>query len=95
MTPAGRTVGSAGVGWRSARVVAAVVVRPDLWATAAKVALRLAAPGWWHQWPPRPDPPGEYQRFRLETMYGRDAALAGHDVVAYLRWCRRIDRQWR
>jgi hypothetical protein len=70
---------------------AAVARRPDLWPTAVVVGLRMAGPGWWRQWPPRPLPPDDYTRFRLHTMYGAagDGRLGGDDTVRYLEWCRR------
>jgi hypothetical protein len=69
------------------RAALALLARPTLWPTAA----RLAPPGWWRRWPPRPLPPAEYVRFRTQTMYGDDGGrLAGDDLVAYLEWCRRM-----
>jgi hypothetical protein len=50
------------------RAALALLARPTLWPTAA----RLAPPGWWRRWPPRPLPPAEYVRFRTQTMYGDD-----------------------
>ncbi|MCU4183698.1 hypothetical protein K6U06_04950 [Acidiferrimicrobium sp. IK] len=72
---------------------AALVRRPDLWVTAARVGLRLARPGWWRRWPPRPWPDAGYLRFRMETMYGSSGApavMSGEDLVGYLEWCRRL-----
>jgi len=70
----------------------AVAVRPGLGPTAA----RMAPPGWWRRWPPRPWPPAEYVDFRTETMYGDEGgSLTGADLVTYLRWCRRMGHRAR
>jgi hypothetical protein len=62
---------------------------PGLWGTAAVTALRLAAPGWWHRWPPVPAPAPDYARFRLVTAYGEASGPPPpEDVVTYLRWVR-------
>ena len=75
-----------------ARAALAVAVRPGLWGVAVAQSLRLAAPGWWRRWPPLPLPAPEYLRFRLQTAYGDpEAHPSPHDVVAYLRWCRRSE----
>jgi hypothetical protein len=67
-------------------------VRPDLWPTAIVELWRLAAPGWWHRWPPVPRPDPEYLRFRLQTAYGDGAAgPSAGDLVEYLAWCRRMN----
>ena len=67
--------------------VLALVVRPLLWPTAA----RMAPPGWWRRWPPWPWPSAEYIRFRTQTMYGDDGGgVRGDDLVTYLKWCRRM-----
>ncbi|HVM66168.1 MAG TPA: hypothetical protein VMU14_14975 [Acidimicrobiales bacterium] len=67
----------------------AVLRRPDLWPTAVRQVLVLAAPGWWRRRPFLPLPDRDYLRFRLVTQYG-DAEHAPEpaDVVAYLHWCR-------
>ncbi len=52
----------------SLRAAGAVLARPRLWSSAA----RLAPPGWWRRWPPSPLPPADYVRFRTQTMYGDD-----------------------
>jgi non-ribosomal peptide synthetase component F len=71
--------------------VAAVVVRPRLWATAVVQLLALAPSGWWHRRPFLPLPDPDYYRFRLQTMYGdADHAPEPRDVVTYLEWCRRF-----
>jgi hypothetical protein len=81
--------GEAPAAW-SLPVVAAVVVRPNLWWVAGRQALRLAEPGWWRKWPPVPRPAAGYLAFRLECATGcaaRDATPA--EVVSYLEWCRK------
>jgi hypothetical protein len=71
----------------------ALVRRPSLWPTALRQALRLAPSGWWRRWPPLPQPDPTYLRFRMETAYGdADHDPEPADVVAYLAWCRRGDR---
>lgn len=67
----------------------AVLVRPWLWATAARQVMVLAPPRWWRRPPYLPLPDPAYLAFRLETMYGQRARPPQPgDVVAYLRWCR-------
>jgi hypothetical protein len=73
-------------------VVAAVAIRPRLWLVGVAVLLRLARPGWWRRWPLLPVPDAAYWRFRMVTAYGGtgDGWPAPGDVIAYLRWCRRL-----
>lgn len=70
-----------------------LIIHPELWPTAMAVGWRLAAPGWWRRWPPRPVPTEAYRRFRMQTFLGTDdsAPLAAADLVGYLRWCRRMN----
>ena len=71
------------------RAVGAVARHPSLWPTAARQALRLAAPGWWRHRPVLPLPDRDYLRFRLQTAYGDpDHDPEPDDLVTYLRWCR-------
>jgi hypothetical protein len=71
--------------------LAALWRRPDLWPTAARVAMTMVPSGWWRRWPPLPAPPPAYLRFRREAMYGDgEAPVQGADLVAYLQWCRRV-----
>ncbi|HLN15342.1 MAG TPA: hypothetical protein VK277_01200 [Acidimicrobiales bacterium] len=74
------------------RVFLTVLLRPGLWWVALVALRRLAAPGWWRRWPPLPAPDPHYWRFRLVTAYGseHDEPPSTDDVVAYLRWCRRM-----
>ncbi len=55
------------------------------------VALRRYAPvGWWRRPPFLPFPDERYWRFRMETAYGDEHAVADADDVAMvLRWSRR------
>jgi hypothetical protein len=83
-----------GLRWRTALgpVLGAVLIRPGLWAVALRTMGRLARPGWWHRWPLLPVPDVAYWHFRMVTAYGgagEGPPVAG-DVVAYLRWCRRM-----
>jgi hypothetical protein len=72
-----------------ARATVAVLVHPGLWGTGVVQLFRLAAPGWWHRWPPLPAPDPDYLRFRLQTQYGDpDREPEPADLVAYLKWCR-------
>lgn len=74
----------------TAGVVWAIVVRPWLWATALRQALRLAPHRWWRRAPYLPVPDADYLHFRLVTAYGGDgsARVDPQDLVTYLRWCR-------
>ena len=86
--------GSAATAW--ARAVAAVAVRPQLWATAVHQAVLLAPPGWWRRPPFLPLPDRAYLAFRLETMYGGATPFPEPgDLVGYLRWCRSYRRSLR
>ena len=66
-----------------------VAARPRLWGTAVRAGLRMAAPGWWHRWPPLPAPPEPYLRFRAQTSNGSEEPPSPAEVVDYLEWCRR------
>ncbi len=66
-----------------------MAVRPWLWATAARQAVRLAPHGWWRRRPFLPFPDAAYLRFRLQTQYGdSEREPEPDDLVAYLEWCR-------
>jgi hypothetical protein len=61
------------LGW--ARLGAALVVRPNLWPTAARQARLLGSPAW--------------RRFRMETQYGDPGhPPVAADALAWLEWCR-------
>lgn len=78
-------------GW--ARSAAAVAARPGLWPTALTQVRRLAPTGWWSRWPFLPLPDREWLAFRLRTAYGDPRhAPEPADVVAWLEWCRQMDR---
>ncbi|MGH9272791.1 MAG: hypothetical protein ACRDZ2_16150 [Ilumatobacteraceae bacterium] len=71
------------------QAIGAVAARPSLWPVALRQWRRLTPPGWWRRWPFLPAPSREYVRFRRLTQYGDSrTAVAGADVVNYLRWCR-------
>ncbi len=74
---------------------AAVLARPGLWATALRQGRRLAAPGWWRRRPFLPAPDPDYLRFRLETQYGAGGGFEAADLVAYLDWCKAMERETR
>lgn len=77
---------------RPGRTAVAVAARPGLWLTVLRLGWRTVPAGWWHRWPLVPNPPPAYVAFRAETMLGAagPGALAPAEVVAYLRWCRRM-----
>ncbi|HEX3455455.1 MAG TPA: hypothetical protein VHS03_12580 [Gaiellaceae bacterium] len=75
--------------WAAAAV--RVAARPRLWLTALRQARRLARPRWWARAPFVPVPDADYLRFRFETQYGAGAP-SSRDLVAYLEWCRAMDR---
>lgn len=75
------------------RIVAAVLRRVDLWATAVRQVKVLARRRWWARAPFLPLPDRDYLRFRMVTAYGGDgsgglSAARPADVVTYLEWCR-------
>ncbi len=84
------------------RAAALVAVRPPLWPTAARQAVRLARPRWWRRPPFLPVPDRDYLRFRFETQYGTRQDGPGQDgvrwatrpdprdLVTYLEWCREM-----
>lgn len=88
---------TAGVGPGAGALVRAVVVRPRLWPTALRQAVRLARPGWWRRAPFLPVPDPDYLAFRLETQYGGAGTTAAEplDLVRYLEWCRDQERRLR
>jgi len=76
------------------RAIIAVVAGPRVWGTAIRQARRLARPGWWRRAPFLPVPDREYLAFRFTTQYG-GAAPDARDLVAYLEWCRAMERAGR
>jgi hypothetical protein len=93
---AGPAAGPAGRTGPQARdvvvVLLAVAVHPSVWWAGLAAVGRLARTGWWHRRPFLPLPGKSYWAFRLVTAFGgtgRDTAMTGRDVVAYLQWCRR------
>jgi hypothetical protein len=78
---------AAPAGW--GRAVAAVAVRPWLWATAVAQIVALAPSGWWRRRPYLPVPDAEYLRFRMQTQYGdSEHEPEPADLITYLKWCR-------
>ena len=72
-----------------AKLISALLVRPWLWLTAIRQAIRLAPRGWWKQPPYLPLPTPAYVEFRTTTQYGgakRDPEI--HDIIDYLEWSR-------
>jgi hypothetical protein len=72
------------------RAAGLVLVRPGLWPTALRQAVRLARPRWWRRFPFLPLPDARYLAFRFETQYGDGTRPDPRDLVAYLEWCRGI-----
>jgi hypothetical protein len=72
------------------RATALVLLRPGLWFTALRQAVRLAPERWWARSPFLPLPDPDYLRFRFETQYGSGGRPDPHDLVTYLQWCREI-----
>ena len=71
----------------------AVLRHPALWLTGIVQLFRLAPRGWWRRRPYLPLPDPDYLRFRLQTQYGDpNHEPEPHDLVAYLKWCRRYGR---
>lgn len=71
------------------RTLAALAVRPSLWATAVSQARRLAPNRWYATWPFLPLPAREYLEFRVLTQYGDTQSSPDvHDVIDYLEWSR-------
>ncbi len=71
------------------RLCAAILRRPNLWATAIRQGLRLAKRGWWKTAPFLPLPASGYTAFRAITQYGSaTATLIITDIVDYLQWCK-------
>ncbi len=73
-------------------VLSAVAAHPSIWWAGAGALVRLTRRGWWRRPPFLPVPGTPYWQFRLVTAFGgtgRGGVMEAHDVVDYLRWCRR------
>jgi hypothetical protein len=73
-------------------VLFAVAAHPSIWWAGLAAVGRMARTRWWRRRPFLPLPGATYWDFRLVTAFGgtgREAEMAGRDVVAYLQWCRR------
>ena len=73
-------------------VLSAVAAHPSIWWAGLGALVRLTRRGWWHRPPFLPVPGPSYWKFRLVTAFGgtgEDGVMEAHDVVDYLRWCRR------
>jgi len=78
------------------RAAGAVVTRPSLWGTALVEFRRLLPDGWWRRRPFLPVPDPAMLGFRNTTQYGDpDHPPEGHDLVAWLRWCKAENRRRR
>lgn len=74
----------------------AVVRRPHLWPAALRLAGAAVPSRWWRRRPHLPVPSREFVAFRLQAHTG-DASQAPEvgELVAYLEWCRDMDRHRR
>jgi hypothetical protein len=73
-------------------VLSAVATHPSIWWAGLAAVGRMARTSWWRRPPFLPLPGASYWDFRLVTAFGgtgREAEMAGRDVVAYLQWCQR------
>ncbi len=74
-------------------VAAAVLARPDLWATGLRVLAGHIRRRWWAHPPFLPLPDPSHLAWRRFTLYGDPAhPIAAADLVSYLEWCRRYRR---
>lgn len=70
----------------AARLVLAVLRRPDLWRAAVGVVVRFAPDRWWRR---GPVPPRAYLEYRARGIYGAPLLeIPPADLVRYLEWCR-------
>lgn len=75
-------------GWVSQNAVA-LLRRPDLWRTAARVARVHAPTGWWRRKPYLPIPDDGWMDFRFETAFADvDGRPEPVQFIEYLEWCR-------
>ncbi len=74
-----------------------ILVRPHLWLTAIRQAIRFAPAHWWRNSPPLPLPAPEILLLRSQIAYGGDGwrMPSPEDVTAYLDWCRQMNRYMR
>lgn len=71
----------------------AVGREPALSVELVALARRFAPTGWWRRPPFLPLPDDRYWRFRMETAFGDEDAVADVDDVAMiLHWSRRTSR---
>lgn len=79
------------IGMLSARSLAAVAARPDLWPTAVGAVFAFARRNWWKRAPFLPIPDPRVMEWRVTTAYGHaDMTLADEDLLSYLRWRRQV-----
>lgn len=80
----------------SVKIGLAVLVRPQLWATALGVMRAHVISSWWNRSPFLPRPSRSYLAFRMETQYGDARELTSappDDVVKYLGWVKEWNRR--
>lgn len=67
-------------------VTQAVFLRPDLWAAALALAIRLVPNDWWRR---GPIPPRDYLDYRGRAVYGLPLyEVPAVDFIRYLEWCK-------
>jgi hypothetical protein len=67
--------------------VAAVLIRPWLWATAIGAMVALSPRKWWTRRPYAPIPDADVIGWRKATAYGSSTnKMTAPDVVSYLQW---------
>jgi len=72
--------------------VAALIRRPDLWRTAARLARRHAPNEWWKTKPYLPIPDSSWMEFRFETAFADvDGRPTSEQFIEYLEWA----KSWR
>jgi len=67
----------------------AVLARPDLWRTTARVVRTHLPNKWWAQRPFLPVPDQQWMDFRFETAYADAGGRPNqHELIEYLEWSR-------
>jgi hypothetical protein len=71
---------------------AALLARPDLWRTSARVVRMHTPQGWWKQRPFLPVPDRAWMGFRYETAFAAtDGRPNPEQFIEYLEW----SKSWR
>ena len=77
----------------TARIIGAIVARPQLWGTVVRLGLEAAPAGWWRRAPYLPIPERAFVELRLSTAYGASGRPRSSEVVEYLEWVRATRRR--